>query len=405
MDRFKKLSVLIVDDDHFIQTLLTHQLSKLGVTEVYNCRKASSALELISTYLSELNLIICDLQMPEMDGVKFLRELIAMKFLGGIALVSGEDIRVLKSAETFAKANKLFVLSALLKPIEIDSLIAILQGCVEGNNSHYESDVRLIHSREDLEKAIHKFELANYYQPKVELASGKVVGLEILVRWNHPQHGLISPEKFIPLVEDEGLIDHMTLKVLETALSDLGDWIKQFSETHLALNVSTSTMNNLDFPDEISELLHKYSFPASNLTIEVTESEMLQNPEKVFDVLTRLRLKGISLSIDDFGTGYSTLAQLRDVPFSELKIDQGFINGAYLDSSLRAIVEVSLDIAKKIGLTSVAEGVETEEDWAMISQLDCDYVQGFFIGKPMLPESLLDWANGWGQRFKDLVPA
>ena len=403
MDSFKKLSVLIVDDDQFNQTLLTHQLNKLGVSKVYNCQDAASALELISTHLPELDLIICDLRMTDMDGIQFLRRLIAMEYPAGIALISTEDIRVLKSAETYAKANRLFILGALLKPIEIDSMKTILQSCVVGKEIQYESDVDLIHSREDLENAIHKYELTNYYQPKVELATGSVVGLEILVRWDHPQHGLISPEKFIPVVVDEGLIDHLTLNVLETALSDLSDWISRFEDTHLALNVSTATMNNLDFPDEISALLHKYSFPAANLTIEVTESEMLQNPEKVFDVLTRLRLKGIALSIDDFGTGYSSLAQLRDVPFSELKIDQGFVHGAAHDRSLRAIVEGSLAIAHKIGLTSVAEGVETKEDWTLISQMHCDYVQGFFVGKPMLPDKLLDWVSGWEQRFQQLV--
>jgi len=405
MEKLEGLRVLLVDDENLMQTLLTQQLKMLGVKTVYNCQRAGEALEILSSQAEDLDLIIFDLRMPDMDGIEFLRQLIAVNYQGGIALASEEDIRVLRSAENYAKANKLFILGALLKPIEIESLKKILLSAAEGKVFDYESDAEHFFTREEIEQAILEKELTNYYQPKIHLSTGDVVGLEILVRWDHPAHGLIRPEKFIPLVENEGLIDQLTYYVLEAALADLSEWAKQNNESHLALNVSTITICNLDFPDALSELLEKFSFPAGRLIVEVTESEMLRNPETVFDVLTRLRLKGITLSIDDFGTGYSSLAQLRDVPFSELKIDKGFINGAFEDHSLRAIVEGSLSIAQNIGLKSVAEGVETEADWKLITQTSCDTGQGYFIGRPMLAESLTAWADGWQQRFQELLPA
>ncbi|CAI09581.1 probable response regulator [Aromatoleum aromaticum EbN1] len=391
------MNILVIDDEPFARKLLMHQLGRLGFERVQPCASAQEALSMMGTPGESPDLIFCDLQMPEMDGVEFVRHLVRVGYTGGLVLISGEDERVVQTAAKLASAHRLTVLGALNKPVLIDRLKEVLAGGVAQSPALARAE-RKIYSEERLRRAIADGELVNHYQPKVDLASGAVAGFETLVRWRHPEDGLIFPDQFIPLAEESSLINDLTRSVLRAALCHARKWRDDGFPLQVAVNVSMDNLVSLDFPDFVECALDEAGIPASGLLLEVTESRLMKNRLAPLEVLARLRLKRIGLSIDDFGTGHSSLAQLRDIPFSELKVDRGFVHGAWRNASLRAIVEASLRMARQLGMKTVAEGVEDREDWDFLRNSGCELAQGWFISKALPPEQIPDWLAAWEVR-------
>lgn len=219
--------------------------------------------------------------------------------------------------------------------------------------------------------------------------------MEALVRWHHPRDGLVFPDSFIALAEEHGLIDALTHRVLAMALQQARQWREAGLTLQMAVNISMDNLAALDFPDVVVQMAQESETALSSLVLEVTESRLMKDLRAPLDILTRLRLKRISLSIDDFGTGHSSLAQLRDIPFNELKLDRSFISGADKDPSLRAIVEATLAMAHQLGMKVVAEGVEDRADWDFLRALGCDVAQGYFIARPMLGHDIPLWHQRW----------
>jgi EAL domain-containing protein (putative c-di-GMP-specific phosphodiesterase class I) len=255
----------------------------------------------------------------------------------------------------------------------------------------------------ELERALAAGELVNHYQPKVALATGELVGVEVLVRWQHPTAGLVFPDEFIATTEEHGLIDELTRAVLAAALRQGRLWHDAGLDLQLAVNVSMDNLAALDFPDVVARLAGEAGVALSRVVLEVTESRLMKDLRAPLDILTRLRLKRIGLSIDDFGTGHSSLAQLRDIPFDELKLDRSFVNGASGDPALRAIVEATLQMARQLGMKSVAEGVEEPADWELLRTLGCDVAQGYLIARPMPGSELPAWWQAWQPRRVELT--
>jgi EAL domain-containing protein (putative c-di-GMP-specific phosphodiesterase class I) len=258
---------------------------------------------------------------------------------------------------------------------------------------------------ERIAQGIDADEFFNVYQPKVRLSDGEVTGVETLVRWQHPEYGLVAPARFIEVAEEHGLIDRLTRTILTNALEQGRRWRMDGHEFHVAVNISMESLSSLDFPDFVADTVRKAGLPPHLLVLEVTESRLMRDPLAVLDVLTRIRLKHIGLSIDDFGTGHSSLAQLRDIPFDELKVDRRFVNHAHADSATRTILEASLGIARQLGMRSVAEGVELHADWELLRELGCDVAQGYFIAKPMNPSAFSQWMAEWEARRFTLRPS
>jgi EAL domain-containing protein (putative c-di-GMP-specific phosphodiesterase class I)/CheY-like chemotaxis protein len=398
------MKILIVDDDDFSRALLTRQLLQLGYRDVIACERAANALTLLETGVETVDLILCDLQMPEMDGIEFVRQLVRLNFSGGLVLVSGEDERVLQTAEKLSRAHRLNVLGALHKPVSLDRLRRILDNHAAQPAKAPRANGK-IYGPGELHQAIAGGELVNYYQPKVAIATGAVVGVETLVRWRHPQDGLVFPDQFIGAVEEHGLIDELTRTVLRGALRQARAWRDAGLHLHVAVNVSMDNLVSLSFPDLVVREADEAGVPLTGLVLEITESRLMKNPLVPLDILTRLRLKHISLSIDDFGTGHSSLAQLRDLPFDELKVDRGFVHGAARDSSLRAIVEANISLARQMNMRTVAEGVEDTEDWNLLRASGCDLAQGYLLSKPMSASDLPGWMAEWKIRQPRMVGA
>ncbi|MEO8837359.1 MAG: EAL domain-containing response regulator [Herbaspirillum sp.] len=392
------LSILVLDDEPFMLKLLVHMLVGLGFTSVTTCDSGSEALQIVSTSINPPKLILLDLQMPEMDGIEFVRKLVEHKYSGTLILVSGEQERVLQMAEKLIRAHRITVLGHLKKPVSVAQLSMLMEKSIY--TPAVPQPTRHVYSEKELRIAIEAGELVNYYQPKVAVTTGAVVGVETLVRWRHPVDGMVFPDQFIGVAEEHGLIDDLTRVVLKGALSQSKVWQQAGLRLRVAVNVSMDNLASVAFADFVAETVHAAGVSPQDIVLEVTESRLMLDQRAPLEVMTRLRLKRFSLSIDDFGTGNSSLTLLRDICFDELKIDQSFVHGAWHDTTARAMYDSSLSLGKQLGMQVVAEGVEDRDDWDMVRRTKCDLAQGFFIARPMPAADLPSWIESWNQRVQ-----
>ena len=395
------MKILIVDDDAFILQLASKMLEKNGYANVDTAHSGAEALEKIGGTDTPPELVLCDLKMPEMDGLEFARNLVDYQYKGAVIIVSGADRRILDSAEKLLKAHKINVLGQLQKPFNSEDLTALLDTWSPTPADRREAS-RKTYSPEEIREAIEKKVFINYYQPKVDVATAQVTGMETLVRWDHPEDGLVFPDQFIGVAEENGLIDDIARIVLAGALAAGKMWQDEGRALHLAVNISMDNLKMANFSTFIENEAHAAGIPTKNITLEITESRLMEDHRLAMEVLTRLRLKGFALSIDDFGTGNSTLAKLRDIPFSELKVDRGFVHGACCgDSTINAIYNASLNLAQRLHMTVVAEGVEDAEDWQFLKETGCHMAQGFFIARPMPESAIPEWMASWYERVRN----
>ena len=393
------VNILVLDDESFMLKLLGRILLNLGFTSVIFCDSGRSALEQITDEKARPNLILLDLNMPEMDGIEFVRHLVDRHYSGSLILISGEDERMLQTAEKLVRAHKIPILGYLHKPVKPDALSAMLEKWTPPP-AEATGVAKKVYSSDELKVAIDSGDLINYYQPKVAVATGELIGVETLARWLHPVDGLIFPDEFISIAEASGLIDKLTQVVFTGAMTQAKAWEEAHLPLRIAVNVSMDNLASLDFLNFVAEITTKLSVAPHNVVLEVTESRLMQDTRAPLEILTRLRLKRFRLSIDDFGTGHSSLAQLRDIPFDELKIDQGFVHGAWKDETLRAMYDASLSLARQLEMEVVAEGVEDRNDWDLLRSTGCDLAQGTFMSRPMLAADLPDWIGKWRERVR-----
>lgn len=243
----------------------------------------------------------------------------------------------------------------------------------------------------ELRQGIDHNQLLLHYQPKITLSNGEVFGVEALVRWQHPRHGLMHPNDFIPLAERTGLIKHLTSWVLNQALQQCRVWQQEKMDMTVAVNISAQALLDLDLPDIIAGRLAAYDLSAQSLILEITESAIMADTDRALRILTRLAEMGVRLSIDDFGTGYSSLAYLSKLPASEIKIDRSFVAAMTDHENDAMIVRATIDLAHNLGLMVIAEGVESSNIFAELKALGCDAVQGYYISPPLDTQKLTIW--------------
>ena len=387
--------ILVLDDEPFMLTLLAHMLAGLGFTSVATCDNGAAALQWVDAAGNRPNLILLDLNMPKMDGIEFVRKLVEHDYPGSLILVSGEAERVLQMTVRLVRAHEITVLGHLRKPVSLEGLAGLLDSWtpdqkIRGAAKTYDAD--------ELRAALVDGHVGNFYQPKVSVATGEVVGVEALARWHHSADGVVLPEQFVGIAEEYGLIDELTRISLTQAMLQCRNWQHQGLPLRMAVNISMANLSSVAFADFIADTAHATGVAPAELVLELTESRLLLDQRAPLEILARLRLKRFRLSIDDFGTGNSSLTQLHDIAFDELKIDRGFVHGASRDPTARAMFDASLDLGKRLGMEVVAEGVEDRDDWEMVRATRCDLAQGYFIAPPMAAGEIPGWVQAWNQR-------
>jgi EAL domain-containing protein (putative c-di-GMP-specific phosphodiesterase class I)/ActR/RegA family two-component response regulator len=323
------------------------------------------------------SVILVDLNMPEVDGIEILRDVAKAKSGARVIIASGVDARILEAAQLMAAECGLAIAGVLRKPIRA----AALRGALERLG---EIERPLLAS--ELADAIGNDHLRLEYQPKLDCKTGGIVGVEALARWQHPTRGIVPPDQFISLAEQSGVIHELTEWVFNTATRQAAAWRREGVSIGVAINISAQNLENIKLPDLMCASCRTAGIAPDAVTLELTESAAMGDPVQTVDVLTRLRLKGFRLAIDDFGIGYSSLVKLQKLPFSELKIDRSFVTPMMRNDDCRVIVEAVVGLAQKLGLSVVAEGVETADTLSSLLELGVDAAQGYFISRPVQPD-------------------
>lgn len=377
--------LLVVDDEAAICLLIKRVAEPLGFV-VESLTEPDRFHETLTEF--QPTLLILDLKMPGCDGVQLLQQLKDDKCEAQIIVISGMDQRVLNTAEKLGRSQGLHMAGVLHKPLKRAALELKLSDAL--------SDAKVF-SRETLQTAIANQELVVHYQPKASyVGAGWVVdGAEALVRWQHPEQGLLLPGRFLSFVEEYGLIEQLTDHVLETSIKQIAQWRDQQPELRIAVNLSASLIDDLTFPERMAKLLQTHEVPGRMLTIELTESTAMADDTKAMDICLRLCVNDISLSIDDFGTGFSSLLQLYQLPFDELKIDRMFVRGLPNDDEARAIVRATVDMSHALNIKVCAEGVETLAALEYLESVKCDRFQGYLLSPAVPPEEFESMLGKW----------
>jgi EAL domain-containing protein (putative c-di-GMP-specific phosphodiesterase class I)/FixJ family two-component response regulator len=383
-------SVLIVDDSGIQRGIGAALCQALRIKQVHEAEDGVAALALLDSLPAPPDLLIVDLEMPKMDGPELLSALSTRHLRSPVIVASSRESSLRHSVEDMGTALGLRILGSLQKPLTESGLGALLQrqpGSADTEHSLEAAPVDPL----ALRAAIERDEIRVFYHPQVEVGACRVRGLEALARWHHPVQGWISPDAFIPVAEQHGLIHALTLRVMEQAMAQTAQWSRQGLDLSIAINVSPLLLDRPELVQEISELQCKYQLRAEQVVLEVTESSLLRELAVALGVLTRLRLRGFRLSLDDYGTGFSSMQQLARIPFTELKVDRSFVHGASERESLQVILRSALDMANELGLETVAEGVESVRDWQLVRQYGCTLAQGWLLAKAMPAADFEPW--------------
>ncbi len=381
-------TIYIIDDDQQMVELLTEYADLLECNS-NSYTKAEDFFDDIETFALH-SIIILDLNMPGMDGIEVMRRLAKTNRKLPLVLVSGYDSGVLHSAEQLAKAYSLNIIATLSKPFNFYDFKTIIE---QHTNTERRTFPRqdITFSALELKEGIIDKQLVLHYQPQINIQTNKLVSVEALVRWQHPQHGLIYPNLFIAVAENNGLIADVTAQVIQQAINQTLVWQSQNLNLQVSVNVSADNITSLSLPEQLSQMLKEHYLDPSILTLEITESSLMGKLITSLDILTRLRMKDIKLSIDDFGTGYSSLSQLYRMPFTELKVDQSFVENMTHDDDAQGIVKTCIMLGHQLNMQVVAEGVENRETLDLLGEMGCDIAQGYQVARPMPAGDIMSW--------------
>jgi len=368
-------------------------LRALGARETREAADGKQALASIQG-IAPVDLVICDLDMPEMDGMELMRNLGQVNSAISVIIASAQDRSLLNAVDKMAHAYGVRLLGVIEKPVTFKTLknLIALHEAPKAQPAHAGTGAPSF-SLDQIVQGVRERQFEPFFQPKTELATGRVVGAEALARWRHPEHGLIGPYAFIAPLEQSGMLDELTLLMLEKAAGACRAWRERGMELTVSVNLSLVSLTDTTLASRITETVRLAGLDPHYMTLEITETTAMTEVAPALENLARLRMRGFGLSIDDYGTGFSSLRQLTRVPFTELKIDQSFVAGCAANPSSRAIVESSVEMARRLGIKSVAEGVETQEDWDVLQAAGCDVAQGYFIAKPMQASAFLTFCT------------
>lgn len=394
-------SVLVVDDSAVQRAHAAQLCRDLGIELIYEACNGLEALDLLALLVLPPSLLVVDLEMPGMDGIEFIEQLHRRRVGFPVLIVSSREQILLDSVCTLGVELGLPMVATLRKPLTLERLRETLHSALPVRSTQARPVLPRV-SASDLDSALRQGLLQVHYQPKVDIRSGLLRGVEALARWTHPELGPIAPDQFIPLAEREGLIGPLTIAVTEQALAQAAAWRSHGLSVSLAINLSPKLLECQDLVEQVTDRVATHGLEHHQIVMEITESSLSTRLGVALTRLTRLRLRGFGLSIDDYGTGFSSMQQLARIPFTELKIDRSFVCGAQQRPHLQVILRSALEMCRQLGLVSVAEGIETLEDWRLLQTLGCDVGQGWLIGRPMPGEALYAWVRQHRERLPEL---
>ncbi|MBV7535019.1 EAL domain-containing response regulator [Duganella sp. sic0402] len=395
-----QLHFLVAEGDQVQRRALADILVHTGVGHITQAPDGHTALRHFSAGITPaVDIAIIDLALPGMDALELIRRLGEARCKAGLIIVGAQSNAVLFSAETMAAAYGVNVLGAIGKPVIGGRLVALIQNYLPPGAAQGAREAALALSFDEVGKGLQNREFDPFFQPKIELESGQVKGLEMFARWRHPLHGVLGPASFMPALEAAKRVDFLDWTMIEKSVAACRSLHDQGVPISVSINVDQSTLAHPQFMEQIAACIARHRIMADYITFEMTESAVLSTEPHFLECLLRLRMAGFGLAIDDYGTGRSNLQLLARIPFSELKIDRSFVDGASKRSALGTVLRSCLSLARSLDRKSVAVGVETKQDWDFLQGLGCTYAQGYYIAKPMPVEEFPTWLADWQHFF------
>ena len=394
----------MVDDDPQV----TRLVARVGESAGFTVDVATNAGEAWGALEAEPRLLLLDLNLPEVDGLEMLRALAVRGCAARIHVFSGADARVVGTAHRLGLELGLRMGTPLAKPVELEALRSLLvrvgSEAPPAAPPRPPSPASWEPSASELERALEQRELFLAFQPVLDLATLEPQGAETLVRWRHPEHGVVPPIRFVPLAEQSGLVVEMTEQIVGLALAMAGrpEYAYEGRPLSVSVNLAPSSLALLDLPGRIANQLALARVAPERLIAEVTESVAFADRASVLEVLSRLRLRGVEVSIDDFGTGTSSLERVDQLPATELKIERAFVGDVLRRPQAAAIVRSTIELARRLELRVVAEGIEEPEILAWLREAGCPRGQGFLFARPLEPEAFYGWLATWRDRRREL---
>ncbi len=392
------LRVLVIDDHEEVREHHRFILRTAGITQVVDAEDGRAAISILTDPRHRFDLILCDLQMPNLDGIETIRALSYMGVHGAVVILSVEEERVMASAGFLAEAHGLRFLGTISKPLTGEKLAETLRRLAEVADDTVRRMAPVPASPQDVERGLDADEFTCFYQPVVWVESGALYGVEALLRWKHPTRGLLTAESFMPSASgSETLMDRLAQQSLEQALAFAGRWRAAGHGEPVGVNVPGPAFTKLDLPERLAQLAALHGVPHDALQLEIGEQETACDAVAVLDVATRLRLRRFGVSMDQFGGTEFGLQRLQNAPLTEVKLGREFVHGCATAPSKQAVVEACVSLARNHRITSVAEGVRRRSDWEYLRRVGCDAGQGNYVVRALPEETVLTWAESWTQ--------
>ncbi|MBA5638645.1 EAL domain-containing response regulator [Duganella sp. LX20W] len=396
----RQLHFLVAEGEMAQRQALADVLVHLGAGRITQVPDGHTALRHFDDGINPpVDVGIIDLALPGMDGLELIRRLSEARCRAGIIIIGAQSNAVLFSVETMALAYGINLLGTIAKPVPPTRLTELIEGYTAVPLAPPEGVAGRTFTFAEVGRGLQARQFDPYFQPKIELETGQVKGLEMFARWRHPEYGVLGPEAFIQALEDNHRVDFLDWSMIEKSVAACRTLHDQGIPISFSINVDQSTLAHPQFMAQISACLERHRILPDYITFEMTESAVLTTEPHFLERLLRLRMLGFGLAIDDYGTGRSNLQLLARIPFSELKIDRSFVDGASRRPAIGVVLRSCLGLARNLDRRSVAVGVETKQDWDFLQGLGCTYAQGFYIAKPMPVEDFPAWLDDWRHFF------
>jgi EAL domain-containing protein (putative c-di-GMP-specific phosphodiesterase class I) len=386
---------LIIDDSSAVCEALKAMMQQLGLEQIETCQNGLTALSKIKSDPKYYDAVFVDLHLPGIDGLELMHQLEKLDYQGGVIIISGLDDKSVEFAESVVKTTRLKLLGSALKPFSLTQLAFLVKRIKYIRERRYPQVERI--KRRELFQALKENTILPYYQPKVSSDFEEMIGVEVLARVDVYGRGRVSPEQVFPVARRFGLFDDLFEKLLYRSLSEFRDFLERFGlQTKLSINIFPEQLKTDRVFYQLENTTERVDFPRELLMLEITEQQALNSKEQL-KVLSRLRIAGYELSLDDFGSGFTHLAQIRQLPLSEVKLDTKMIVGVAEDPLMEVVCRATREITQKLDIRLIAEGIENQQDLTLLETIGLDGFQGYAICRPKPIDEFSLWYTKWSE--------